>query len=91
MILLEDVPFASFFRNGSLFRGQSTLNVGVKNNDLLRHSLKGTLPETNGKFAPKNRPFASPIGKEKVFQVYPFSGAKMLLVSGRVKLFASGI
>jgi len=45
--------------------------------------FKYTLPETNSKFAPENRPRA-PKGKEKVFQTSIF-WCFLLLVSGRVK------
>ena len=40
-----------------------------------------TLPETNSKFAPENRPF-DPIGKDRILSPSIFRGE--LLVSGRV-------
>ena len=84
-------PPASPFR--SRFSRFSHLNVQLSTSLLHLISLKqvgcflgqlmATLPETNGKFTPKNRP-VYPIGKEKVFLCHPFSGANWLLVSGRV-------
>ena len=55
--------------------------------DLTKHHLAGyvqvTLPETNSRFAPENRPF-HPIGNEIVFQLNHFQVLFLLLVSGSV-------
>ncbi len=43
----------------------------LKSNTIMINLISDTLPETNSKFAPENRPFA-PKGNEKVFQASMF-------------------
>ncbi len=56
--------------------------TNLQETKVIKMSCEDTLPETNNKFAPKNRPI--PKGHDRIpYPNHPFSGARMLL-SGRV-------
>ena len=52
-------------------------------------TYQGRDPETNGKFAPENRPFFDPIGKECLKKPSIFRGKFAGFVSGRVSIVSS--